>query len=68
MAFMLDKEVDHWCRMTKRLLEAQEPIAWRRFSDAFYMKYFPDSVRRQNMGEFIRLEQGNMMQGWDRDG
>ena len=59
-AFMLEKVVDHWWHMTKILLEAQEPITWRRFSDAFYMKYFPDSVRRQKMGEFIRLEQGNM--------
>ena len=25
-AFMLDKEVDHWWRMTKRLLEDQGPI------------------------------------------
>ena len=25
-AFMLDKEVDHWWHMTKRLLETQEPI------------------------------------------
>ena len=24
------------------------------------MKYFPNSVRRQKMGEFIRLKQGNM--------
>ena len=56
VAFMLDKEVVHWWRMTKRLLEAQEPITWRRFSDAFYMKYFLDSVRRQKMGEFIHLE------------
>ena len=45
-AFMLDKEADHWWRMTKRLLDAQEPITWRRFSDAFYIKYFLDSVRQ----------------------
>ena len=24
------------------------------------MKYFPDSVRQQKIGEFIHLEQGNM--------
>ncbi|XP_034677701.1 uncharacterized protein LOC117908146 [Vitis riparia] len=28
--------------------------------EAFYKKYFPDSVRRQKVGEFIRLEQGDM--------
>ena len=27
--FMLDKEADHWRRMTKRLLEDQGPIVWR---------------------------------------
>ena len=55
-AFMLDKEADHWWRMTKRLLEDQGPIVWRQFREAFYKKYFPDSVRQQKMGEFVRLE------------
>ncbi|RVX16738.1 Retrovirus-related Pol polyprotein from transposon 17.6 [Vitis vinifera] len=59
-AFMLDKEADHWWRMTRRLLEDQGPITWRQFREAFYKKYFPDSVRRQKVGEFIRLEQGDM--------
>ena len=45
VAFMLDKEVDHWWRMTKRLLEDQGPIVWSQFMEAFYKKYFPDSVR-----------------------
>ncbi|RVW84862.1 Transposon Tf2-12 polyprotein [Vitis vinifera] len=47
--FMLDKEVDHWWRMTRRLLEDQGPITWRQFREAFYKKYFPDSVRRQKL-------------------
>ncbi|RVW41427.1 Retrovirus-related Pol polyprotein from transposon 17.6 [Vitis vinifera] len=59
-AFMLDKEADHWWRMTRRLLEDQGSITWRQFREAFYKKYFPDSVRRQKVGEFIRLEQGDM--------
>ncbi|RVW60643.1 Transposon Ty3-G Gag-Pol polyprotein [Vitis vinifera] len=59
-AFMLDKEADHWWRMSRRLLEDQGPITWRQFREAFYKKYFPDSVRRQKVGEFIRLEQGDM--------
>ncbi|KAL6332469.1 hypothetical protein AAG906_008497 [Vitis piasezkii] len=50
-AFMLDKEADHWWRMTRRLLEDQGPITWRQFREAFYKKYFPDSVRRQKVGE-----------------
>ncbi|RVW79623.1 Transposon Ty3-I Gag-Pol polyprotein [Vitis vinifera] len=48
-AFMLDKEADHWWRMTRRLLEDQGPITWRQFREAFYKKYFPDSVRRQKL-------------------
>ncbi|RVX02879.1 Retrovirus-related Pol polyprotein from transposon 17.6 [Vitis vinifera] len=59
-AFMLDKEADHWWRMTRRLLEDQGPITWRQFREAFYKKYFPDSVRLQKVGEFIRLEQEDM--------
>ncbi|RVW68203.1 Transposon Ty3-G Gag-Pol polyprotein [Vitis vinifera] len=59
-AFMLDKEADHWWRMTRRLLEDQGPITWRQFKEAFYKKYFPDSVRRQKVGEFIHLERGDM--------
>ena len=59
-AFMLDKEADHWWRMTKRLLEDQGLITWKQFREAFYEKYFPDNVRRQKAGEFIRLEQGEM--------
>ncbi|KAL6323506.1 hypothetical protein AAG906_039083 [Vitis piasezkii] len=59
-AFMIDKEADHWWRMTKRLLEDQGPIIWSQFREAFYKKYFPDSVRRQKVGEFVCLEQGNL--------
>ena len=32
---MLDKEVDYWWRMTKRLLEDQGPIVWRQFKETF---------------------------------
>ena len=48
-AFMLDKEADHWWRMTKRLLEDHGPIVWSQFREAFYKKYFPDSVRQQKV-------------------
>ena len=59
-AFILDKEADHWWCMTKRLLEDQGPIVWSQFREAFYKKYFPDSVRRQKVGEFVRWEQGDL--------
>ncbi|XP_059596454.1 uncharacterized protein LOC109123295 [Vitis vinifera] len=48
-AFMLDKEADHWWRMTKRLLEDQRLIVCSQFWEAFYKKYFLDSVRRQKL-------------------
>ena len=51
--FLLDKQADHWWRMTKRLLEDQEPIAWRRFREAFYKKYFHDNVRQHKVEEFV---------------
>ena len=46
--------------MTKRLLEDQGPIVWRQFKEAFYKKYFPDSVRRQKVGKFVHLEQRDL--------
>ena len=46
--------------MTKRLLEDHKPIVWRQFKEAFYKKYFPDSVRRKKIGEFVHLEQEDM--------
>ncbi|RVW34757.1 Retrovirus-related Pol polyprotein from transposon 412 [Vitis vinifera] len=36
-------------RMTKRLLEDQGPIVWSQFREAFYKKYFPNSVRQQKL-------------------
>ena len=46
--------------MTKRLLEDQKPIVCRQFKETFYIKYFPYNVRRQKVGEFVHLEQGDM--------
>ena len=60
-AFMLDKEADHWWCMTKRLLEDQRLFVQSQFREAFYKKYFPDSIRRQKVGEFVRLKQRNLI-------
>ncbi|RVW67380.1 Transposon Ty3-G Gag-Pol polyprotein [Vitis vinifera] len=38
----------------------EQKASYAAFMEAFYKKYFPDSVRRQKVGEFIRLEQGDM--------
>ena len=43
--FMLDNEVDRWWRMTRKLLEDQGRITWKRFMEAFYTKYFLNNVR-----------------------
>ena len=60
VAFMLDKEANHWWHMTKRLLEDQGPIVWSQLREAFYKKYFHDSVQQKKVGEFVRLEHGNL--------
>ncbi|KAL6321014.1 hypothetical protein AAG906_011987 [Vitis piasezkii] len=54
-AFFLDKEVNHWWRMTKRLLKDQKPIVWSQFREAFYKKYFPSSVRRQKLSGYSEV-------------
>ena len=59
--FMLDKKANYWWHMTKRLLENQRLIVWRQFKVAFYKNYFLDGVRRQKVGEFVHLEQGDIM-------
>ncbi|RVW81511.1 Retrovirus-related Pol polyprotein from transposon 17.6 [Vitis vinifera] len=43
--FMLDKEADHWWRMTKRLLEDQRPIVWRDLTVAQYEAKFIELSR-----------------------
>ncbi|RVW13360.1 hypothetical protein CK203_095749 [Vitis vinifera] len=54
--FMLDKEANHWWRMTKRLLEDQRPIVWSQFRDVFY-KYFPD-IDCYRGGKTIKFQDG----------
>ena len=44
VAFMLDKEADHWWRMTKRLLEDQRPIVWSQFREASFI------INKGNLG------------------
>ncbi|RVW46074.1 Transposon Ty3-G Gag-Pol polyprotein [Vitis vinifera] len=57
-AFMLDKEADHWWRMTRRLLEDQGPITWRQFREAFYKKYFPDSLIATEEEKALKFQDG----------
>jgi hypothetical protein len=51
--FKLEGEAEHWWKMTKASLEAKgKPLTWTNFLEAFYEKYYPDSVRDQKELEF----------------
>ncbi|XP_028070028.1 uncharacterized protein LOC114272508 [Camellia sinensis] len=41
-------------------LAKEEIMTWERFLEAFYEKYFPDSLREQKASEFIHLKQETM--------
>ncbi|KAK4563696.1 hypothetical protein RGQ29_006014 [Quercus rubra] len=60
-SFMLKGEAEHWWRSTKKTvpLEEDEILTWTVFLDAFYEKYFPESVRDEKEVEFMELIQGN---------
>lgn len=42
------------------LVNGEEPILWEAFQEAFYEKYFPESVRHQKKAEFFSLTQGSI--------
>jgi hypothetical protein len=45
VVFKLEGEAKHWWKMTKAGLEAKgKPLTWTNFLEAFYEKYFPNSV------------------------
>ncbi|XP_030948929.1 uncharacterized protein LOC115972826 [Quercus lobata] len=60
-SFMLKGEAEHWWRSTKKTLplEKDEILTWTIFLDAFYEKYFPESIRDEKEVEFMELIQGN---------
>ena len=60
-SFMLKGVAKHWWRSTKKTvpLEEDEILTWTVFLDAFYEKYFPESVRDEKEVEFMELIQGN---------
>uniref|UniRef100_A0A2N9FR12 CCHC-type domain-containing protein n=1 Tax=Fagus sylvatica TaxID=28930 RepID=A0A2N9FR12_FAGSY len=62
--FKLEGEAEHWWKMTKTGLEAKgKPLTWTNFLEAFYEKYFPDSVRDQKELEFQQLEHKDLTIG-----
>ena len=60
-SFMLKGEAKQWWRSTKKTLplEEDEILTWTIFLDAFYEKYFPESVRDEKEVEFMGLIQEN---------
>ncbi len=51
--FKHEGEAEHWWKMTKAGLEAKgKPLTWTNFLEAFYEKYFPNSVRDKKELEF----------------
>ena len=62
--FKLEGEVEHWWKMTKAGLEAKgKPLTRTNFLEAFYEKYFPDSVRDKKELEFQQLKQRDLTVG-----
>ncbi len=50
--------------MTKAGLEVKrKPLTWTNFLEAFYEKYFPDSMRDQKELVFQQLEQRDLTVG-----
>lgn len=56
-AYMLQGSAHDWWLMVQRQHEDDGLLTWNGFRDAFYDKYFPESVRRQKEDEFIKLQQ-----------
>jgi hypothetical protein len=64
VVFKLEGEVEHWWKMTKAGLEAKgKPLTRTNFFEAFYEKYFPDSVRDKKELEFQQLKQRDLTVG-----
>jgi hypothetical protein len=62
--FKLEGEAEHWWKMTKASMEVKgKPLTWTNFLEAFYEKYFLDSVRDQKELEFQQLEQRDLTVG-----
>ncbi|XP_028072454.1 uncharacterized protein LOC114274676 [Camellia sinensis] len=57
--FELDDEVDHWWELIKNTRDVAS-LSWNQFRELFLNKYFPSTIRREQVKEFQNLEQGNM--------
>jgi hypothetical protein len=57
--YMLKSSAFEWWDAHKKSYPEDIEISWGLFKDAFYKKYFPESVKRMKEKEFLELKQGN---------
>jgi len=57
--YMLQSSAFEWWDAHKKLYPEDLEITWNIFKDAFYKKYFPESMKRMKEKEFLELNQGN---------
>ncbi|XP_028081961.1 uncharacterized protein LOC114283349 [Camellia sinensis] len=57
--FKLDDETDHWGELIKNTCDVSN-MSWNQLKEFFLNKYFPSTVRQEQVREFQNLEQGNI--------
>ncbi|BAH94833.1 Os10g0357350 [Oryza sativa Japonica Group] len=57
--YMLQSSAFEWWDAHKKSYSERIFITWELFKEAFYKKYFPESVKRMKEKEFLELKQGN---------
>ncbi|XP_056175906.1 uncharacterized protein LOC115667572 [Syzygium oleosum] len=59
--YQLEGNAEHWWRASKEVVfPTGTEIAWEKFVETFYEKYFSDCAKDQKIAEFIQLCQNNM--------
>jgi hypothetical protein len=57
--YMLQSSAFEWWDAHRKSYEQGIQITWKLFKEAFYQKYFPESVKRIKEKEFLELKQGH---------
>ena len=61
--YMLKSSAFEWWDAHKKSYPEGTPLTWILFKEAFYKKYFPESVKHIKEREFLELKQGNKSAG-----
>ncbi|XP_044405708.1 uncharacterized protein [Triticum aestivum] len=61
--YMLKSSAFEWWDAHKKSYPEGTPLTWILFKEAFYKKYFPESIKRIKEREFLELKQGNKSVG-----